>query len=85
MRNPNEEHAIIPPEMITDATNILNEEYERAYGKTAFSYNIHIVGSHLPEIREAIGGPLTEYSAYPFEGLYAEVRSCFSPGTRRFH
>ena len=83
VRLPDDEYAKVEEEMITDAVNILNTHYEKAYGATACSYNFHIVGSHLPEIREQ-GGPMTEYSAYPFEGLYAEMRACFSPGTRKF-
>ena len=79
MRLPDEEYGAIPEEMIVEAESILNEHYTAAYGETAGSYNFHIVGSHLREIRRQ--GPMTQYTAYPFEGLYAELRRSFVPGT----
>ena len=78
---PDEEYHSIDPQMFEDAVNILNEHYEKAYGMTAGSYNYHIVGSHLKELREH--GPLTEYTAYPFEGMYSELRHCYTPGSRK--
>ena len=79
MRLPDAEYAAIPQEMIVEAESILNHHYPRAYGDTAGTYNFHIVASHLQEIRKQ--GPLTEFNAYPFEGLYAELRRSFVPGT----
>ena len=81
MRLPDEEYVNIPEVMVEEAESILNAHYPRAYGDTAGSYNFHIVGSHLREIRAH--GPLTEYNAYPFEGLYAELRRSFVPGTSK--
>ena len=80
MRLPEAEYQAIPTEMIEEAESILNDHYPKAYGDTAGSYNFHIVGSHLREIRQQ--GPMTEYTAYPFEGLYSELRRSFVPGTR---
>ena len=79
MRMPDEEYGGIPEGMVEEAESILNYHYPKAYGETAGSYNFHIVGSHLQEIRKQ--GPLTDYNAYPFEGLYAELRRSFVPGT----
>ena len=81
MRLPDKEYTRIPLEMLEEAESILNNHYPKAYGDTAGSYNFHIVGSHLREIRKQ--GPLTEYNAYPFEGVYSELRRSFVPGTRK--
>lgn len=81
VRMPDEEYNNIPEDMFLDAVNILNEHYEEAYGPTAGSYTFHIVGSHLREIREH--GPMTKYSAYPFESMYGDMRRCFVEGTRK--
>ena len=72
VRQPENEYQLVQEEMFTDATNILNENYEKAFGATACSQNFHLVGSHLREIWEECG-PMMNYSAYPFEGLYAEI------------
>ena len=80
VRMPDEEYEQIPESMFDDAVNILNANYEEAYGPTSGTYNYHIVASHLKELREF--GPLTKYSAYPFEGMYAELRRSFVEGTR---
>ena len=77
---PEDEYECVPEAMVDDAVDLLNEHYEEAYGQTAGTYNCHIVCSHLKELREA--GPLTSYNAYPFEGMYAEMRRAFRPGTR---
>lgn len=82
VRMPDEEYKNIEEDMFVDAENILNEHYEKAFGQTAGSYNYHISSSHLRELRRH--GPLTEYTAYPFEGMYAEMRKCYAPGTRKF-
>ena len=81
MRMPDSEYDLIPDDMITKATDMLNHHYPLAFGATAGSYNYHIVGSHLQEIRQH--GPLTEFNAYPFEGTYAELRRSFMSGTSK--
>ena len=65
MRLPEDEFLNIPEDHIDDALNILNEHYEQAYGRTANTYNYHIISAHLKEIRGQ--GPLTKFTAYPFE------------------
>ena len=81
MRLPDQEYHCVPVGQIDDAIGILNESYEKAFGVTAQTYNFHIVASHLKELREQ--GPLTRYTAYPFEGSYAELRRSFQVGTRK--
>ena len=81
MRMPDNEYMEIPEEMIDAATDILNRHYEAAFGPTAGTYNAHIVSSHLKQIREA--GPFTNHNAYPFEGMYSDMRRSFVPGTRK--
>ena len=68
-----------------DLQNLLNscrqfyELYESLYGQLNCSYNTHIVGSHLIEMRAH--GPLTFTSAFIFESFYGELRRSFVPGT----
>ena len=81
MRLPEDEYQGIDQEMIDTAFNILEEHHEKAFGQTANTYNFHIISAHLKEIRAH--GPLTTYTAYPFEGSYAELRRSFIPGTRK--
>ena len=85
MRMSNDEYQEIPVHELHTAMEVLNGSYEAAYGKTANSYNYHLVASHLLEIREQMNGPLTKYSAYPFEGSYAELRRAFVAGTRKLN
>lgn len=53
--------------------------YQQLFGKKNCTYSIHIVSSHLLQMR--ILGPLTETSAFRFENFYAELRKSFQPGT----
>lgn len=54
-------------------------QYEKTYGQFNCSYNTHLVGSHMLEIRAH--GPLTLTSAFGFENFYGEMRHSFVPGT----
>ena len=83
MRLPDEEYNAIDRDIIADASNIFNEHYAAAFGPTAGSYNFHLFGSHLEEIREFLGGPFTASNAYPFEAQYAEMRRSYTSGTRK--
>ena len=53
--------------------------YEKLFGCQNCTYNTHIVGCHLKDIR--VHGPLTFKSAFSFESFYGEMRHCFTPGT----
>ena len=56
------------------------ELYEKLFGQINCTYNTHIVGSHLIEMRAH--GPLTLTSAFGFEAFYGEMRHAFTPGTQ---
>ena len=53
--------------------------YESLFGAKNCTYTVHIVASHLLDMR--VHGPLTETSAFNFESFYAELRRSFVPGT----
>lgn len=53
--------------------------YQQLFGIKNCTYNTHVVGSHLIEMR--YHGPLTSTSAYPFESFYGELRNSYVPGT----
>ena len=53
--------------------------YQQLYGPKNCTYSIHVLSSHLGEMRNS--GPLTETSAFRFEAFYAELRHAFQPGT----
>lgn len=53
--------------------------YEKVFGVSNCTYSTHVVGSHMPQIRQL--GPLTETSAFKFETFYGEIRNSFTPGT----
>ena len=54
--------------------------YEELFGELNCTYNTHVVGSHLIEMR--YHGPLTYTSAFCFESFYGEIRKAFIPGTK---
>ena len=67
---------------INNITDSLAQFYtlcEREYGSKQCSYSIHVVASHLLQIRGKT--PLTFRSAFMFENFYAEMKLCFQPGT----
>ena len=53
--------------------------YESLFGVKNCTYTVHVVATHLSEMR--IDGPLTETSAFDYENFYAELRRSFAPGT----
>ena len=55
-------------------------QFQHQFGKGACSYNIHLVGSHLLEIRKMRS--MTETSAFPFESEYGSLIKRIVPGTR---
>lgn len=76
---PTEEYEQIENELITTCMSKFYSIYEQTFGIKNCTYNTHILGSHLPEMR--FHGPLTLTSAFPFESFYGEVRQSFVPGT----
>lgn len=55
------------------------ELHYRLFGMENCPYNVHVF-THLKYVREK-GDPLTETSAYPFEGFFATMRRSFTPGS----
>lgn len=49
------------------------------YGIQNCTYNTHVIGGHVIDIRTH--GPLTFSSAFAFESFYGEERQSFVPGT----
>lgn len=75
-----QEFRLIDLNMIDLACKEFYELYEQLFGIYNCSYNTHVVGSHLIEMRAH--GPLTLTSAFGFEGFYGEMRHAFAPGTQ---
>ena len=76
---PKEEFAPIPLDIIDFCCKKFYSIYQQLFGQTNCSYNTHIVGSHMLEMR--FHGPLTFTSAFSFESFYGELRNSFVPGT----
>ena len=76
---PTKEFQPIPLNVINRCAAAFYSLFQQLFGAINCSYNMHMVGSHLIEIR--FHGPLTFTSAYPFESFYGELRNSFVPGT----
>ena len=76
---PTEEFRAIDLSEIRDSCEIFYKLFEELFGIENCSYNVHVVCSHILEIRTH--GPLTETSAFKFESFYGEMRRSFVPGT----
>ena len=53
--------------------------YEQLFGPRNCTYTVHVVCSHILQIRGDT--PLTDTSAFKFENFYSELRRSFVPGT----
>ena len=76
---PDAEFTAVNQNVIKECCQNFYQIFERLFGKTNCSYNLHVFCCHLMDIR--LLGPLTETSAFPFESFYGEVRRSFVPGT----
>ena len=76
---PNEEFRVIDDAKIVSACEKFYALYEKTYGQNNCTYSIHVVGSHLPQVRQ--NRPLTYKSAFKFENFFSEMRNLFQPGT----
>ena len=54
--------------------------YEQLFGLRNCSYSVHIIASHLQQIRGE--HPLTNTSAFKYENFFSEVRKSFAAGTQ---
>ena len=77
---PSNEFSPIDLNDIETACREFYELYEKIFGAYNCSYNTHVFGCHLIEMRSH--GPLTETSAFVFESFYGEMRNAFTPGTQ---
>ena len=76
---PDSEYFNVSASHIYHACEKFYKIYEKIFGVTNCSYSIHVLCSHLLQIRQL--GPLTETSAFKFESFYGEIRNSFTPGT----
>ena len=77
---PQREFTVIDLNVFHDICHQFYVLYEKLFGFLNCSYNTHIVGCHLMDMR--FHGPLTLTSAYGFEAFYGEIRQSFTPGTQ---
>ena len=77
---PQKEFKNISIETVVHACEQFYRLYEKLFGEQNCTYNTHVVGAHLVEIRHK--GPLTSTSAFCFEAFYGEIRNSFVPGTQ---
>ena len=73
------EYAHINQNEIKNAAKQFYVLYQQLFTTKNCTYSIHVFISHLLKIRSL--GPLTEFSAFPFENFYGELRKAFVPGT----
>ena len=75
----NDEFRNVDANDVTSACSKFYKLYEQEFGKSNCTYSIHVVGSHLLQVRG--NRPLTFKSAFKFENFYSEMRNMFQPGT----
>lgn len=76
---PNKEFELISKTLIQRTGCSFYKNYESLYGKKNCTYSVHLIASHLLQIRG--NQPLTERSAFKFENFYSEMKNLFQPGT----
>ena len=76
---PTEEFKCVPLPVVEKCSSSFYSLYQQLFGVLNCTYNTHLVGSHIIEIR--YHGPLTLTSSFPFESFYGELRNSFVPGT----
>ena len=75
----NDEFNVINPDTISSLAQKFYKNYEKVYGSHNCTYSVHVVSSHILQIRGK--DPLTSRSAFMFENFYAEMKNLFCPGT----
>ena len=76
---PDSEFFNISPNIICMCCEKFYKLYEKLFGPSNCTYSIHVLCSHLLQLRQL--GPLTETSVFKFESFYGEIRNSFVPGT----
>ena len=76
---PNAEYINVNSDHINNCCLEYYHLFQHLYGQKQCSYSVHVVSSHLLQIRR--NQPLTFSSAFRFESFYAEMKNCFRAGT----
>ena len=76
---PNNEYQNVNTSDIESACKKFYLLFEKLFGQNNCSYSIHVVPSHLLQMRG--DNPLTFRSAFKFETFFSEMRHLFQPGT----
>ena len=76
---PNSEFRSVPDKVISDACDSFYQLYERLFGEKNCTYSVHVVGSHLIQVRGT--QPLTFRSAFKFESFFSEMKNMYVAGT----
>ena len=76
---PNDEYQNVNTSHIESACEKFYFLFEELFGQNNCSYSIHVVPSHLLQMRG--DEPLTARSAFKFETFFSEMRHLFHPGT----
>ena len=76
---PNEEFPNVDKSHIESACKNFYLIFEELFGQNNCSYSIHVVPSHLLQMRG--DNPLTSRSAFKFETFFSEMRHLFQAGT----
>ena len=76
---PNDEFTNVNLNDVSNACLQFYKLFEQEFGQHNCTYSIHVVGSHLLQIRG--NRPLTFKSAFKFESFFSEMRNLFHPGT----
>ena len=76
---PNEEFRKIDNDLIENGCKKFYQLYEKLFGQINCTYSIHVVGSHLLQVKG--NRPLTFKSAFKFESFYSEMRNSFHAGS----
>ena len=77
---PDDEYSLVDQNDILECSKSFYELFQQLFGVRNCSYSVHIIASHLLNMR--FSGPLTETSAFIFENFYGELRHSFVPGTK---
>ena len=76
---PNKEFENISRNVVNNTAKSFYKNFESVYGKRNCSYSVHIVSSHILQIKG--DQPLTSKSAFKYEIFYSEMRNMFQAGT----
>ena len=76
---PSNEYSEISLPLVQECCKKFYHIFEELFGAFNCTYNLHVLLSHLTEIRTH--GPLTDTSAFKFESFYGELRRSYVPGT----